>query len=153
MRNRAKCKLCKTVIESLHPVDLVSCKCGEISIDGGTMALKAFAKNWGNFLRIDDDDKEINVTVKDSPNPPEKKNHFFGHPNKSRKNEVVDMFNDIVETFENLPPQALNTYVTHYDLLSVMLVLAEFFKEDCKDDNCPIKSLNPDNVSGLTDIS
>ncbi len=33
--NKAKCRLCKDVIESKSVHDYKSCKCGEIFIDGG----------------------------------------------------------------------------------------------------------------------
>ena len=35
MRNQAKCKKCKQIIESKTRHDFVSCKCGAISVDGG----------------------------------------------------------------------------------------------------------------------
>lgn len=35
VRNAAQCAKCKTVIESKHRHDFVSCECGAIFIDGG----------------------------------------------------------------------------------------------------------------------
>ena len=35
LKNKAKCKKCKTVIESKHRHDFVHCKCGAIFVDGG----------------------------------------------------------------------------------------------------------------------
>ena len=35
VRNRAKCKKCEKVIESLHRHDFKTCKCGAIFVDGG----------------------------------------------------------------------------------------------------------------------
>lgn len=35
MKNRARCKKCKDIIESKYRHDFVSCKCGAIFIDGG----------------------------------------------------------------------------------------------------------------------
>ena len=43
MRNRAKCKLCSSVIESYHRYDEVSCKCGEINISGGNDVLEVIS--------------------------------------------------------------------------------------------------------------
>src|SRR5271166_4679007 len=54
IKNRAKCKLCKDILESFHQHDYVTCTCGEISIDGGTSYWRCAAKNWENFLRLDD---------------------------------------------------------------------------------------------------
>lgn len=34
-RNRAQCKKCKAVIESLHVHDFKTCDCGSIHVDGG----------------------------------------------------------------------------------------------------------------------
>ena len=68
MRNRAKCKLCQSTIESFHPTDLVLCKCGEISVDAGE-GLKCAAKSWENFLRVDDEGNEIIVKVESKTNP------------------------------------------------------------------------------------
>lgn len=35
LRNRARCKLCGSIIESKHVHDFVTCGCGAISVDGG----------------------------------------------------------------------------------------------------------------------
>lgn len=59
MRNRAKCKLCNDLIESIYRHDFVTCKCGEISIDGGREPFtRALAKDWSNFIRVFDDESE-----------------------------------------------------------------------------------------------
>jgi len=59
MRNRAKCKLCNDIIESVHHHDYISCKCGEIAVDGGQHYCRCSAKSWENFIRIDDEGNEI----------------------------------------------------------------------------------------------
>ena len=51
MRNRAKCKLCDDIIESVHHHDYITCKCGEISVDGGDHYCRCSARNWENFIR------------------------------------------------------------------------------------------------------
>lgn len=35
LRNAVRCLKCKSVIESLHVHDFVSCRCGTICVDGG----------------------------------------------------------------------------------------------------------------------
>lgn len=35
IRNAARCLLCNDIIESKHRHDFVTCKCGNISVDGG----------------------------------------------------------------------------------------------------------------------
>jgi tRNA(Ile2) C34 agmatinyltransferase TiaS len=42
--NKAQCKLCNDVIESVHGHDFRWCKCGEIAVDGGKRYLKRAAK-------------------------------------------------------------------------------------------------------------
>lgn len=42
-RNAAKCLLCDTVIESKHVHDCVSCKCGNLFVDGG---LEYLRRGW-----------------------------------------------------------------------------------------------------------
>ncbi len=38
--NKAKCLFCGDIIESTHVHDYKTCKCGKISVDGGTYYLK-----------------------------------------------------------------------------------------------------------------
>jgi hypothetical protein len=38
--NKAKCKKCRTVIESTHRHHFVPCSCGSIAVDGGTDYLR-----------------------------------------------------------------------------------------------------------------
>ena len=52
-RNLALCKLCGDLIESKSRHDFVSCKCGEISVDGGNDYCRALFKNPHNFLFYD----------------------------------------------------------------------------------------------------
>lgn len=54
-RNRAKCRLCGSIIESLHRHDFKKCSCGEIMVDGGNDYWRCGAKDWRNFIRLDDD--------------------------------------------------------------------------------------------------
>ena len=50
--NKAQCKLCTSVIESKHVHDFVSCKCGEIFVDGGKDYLRRGAKDFTNFTEL-----------------------------------------------------------------------------------------------------
>lgn len=63
MRNRAKCKICEEILESFHRHDYVTCKCGEISIDGGQDYWRCSAKDWSNFLRVDDNGNEFSPEI------------------------------------------------------------------------------------------
>jgi len=50
--NKAQCKLCKDIIESKYRHDFVSCKCGEIFVDGGRDYLRRGARNFDNLLEL-----------------------------------------------------------------------------------------------------
>lgn len=52
IRNAARCKLCGDEIESKHRHDFVTCKCGEISIDGGTAYVRCLANDFNNLIDL-----------------------------------------------------------------------------------------------------
>lgn len=122
MRNRAKCKKCQFILESFTIQDYVECSCGEISIWGGNQFLHCSAKNWDNFLRVDDKDQEIQVVFQ------EKELESNSKPNKK---ELLDMLKSMIESYEKLPKEAIHSFVTASELLSLMLLLqAIFLSED-----------------------
>ena len=126
MRNRAKCKLCKKVIESFHATDYVECECGEISVDEGT-SLRCSAKNWSNFLRIDENDNEILVSVRTDPsNFPKEEVDKKGRPDKK---ELIDALDSLIKTYENLPEHARFSAVTHEDLTAALFLISAIIKE------------------------
>lgn len=126
MRNRAKCKLCQTVIESFHLYDYVSCKCGDIAISGGMQKFEVFYKNIGSFMRIDDEGNEILVKEDDKKNEslPEET------PDKLSKKEQLDMLEAMIKNIENLPQNAMSLPINHYDFYSFMLVVLSILRED-----------------------
>ena len=70
MRNRAKCRNCETVIESVHVHDMVACECYKhetgntgIWIDGGT-DYSRIGGNLSNFLWVADDDSVRELRLK-----------------------------------------------------------------------------------------
>lgn len=129
MRNRAKCKLCNSIIESFHHMDYVLCKCEEIFVDGGS-ALKCGAKSWENFLRIDDKDNIIvpRVIEKDEIIMDEKTEE----PKEPlSKKYLLDRLNEMIKSYENLPQSALTLPINHYDFISLMLLIQAFL--ECKD--------------------
>jgi len=139
MRNRAKCKLCKTIIESNETVDYVVCKCGEIAISGGNKSFQVFANDFVNLLRIDDEDNEIVVIVKEKEGLVPLENT---KPPKPNKDELLKLLDEMIKNIENLPPNAMQTYVTHYDLCSALLIISSVLRADCKEESCVINSLN-----------
>ncbi len=145
MKNRAKCKLCSSIIESFHPTDYIFCKCGEISLYGADKMLCA-AKHWENFLRIDDEGNEIIPKIlksgsthpsdeadkkdKDTPSSNGDNNQ---HTLPSKK-ELIDMLSEMIKNIENLPQHAMNNPINHYDFSSLLILLVALFKDDdCKD--------------------
>jgi hypothetical protein len=56
------------VIESLHATDYVKCRCDAIAIDGGPDNYLCYAKDWANFLRVDENGNEIKIKVKNEQN-------------------------------------------------------------------------------------
>lgn len=53
LSNKAQCKLCGDIIESLHGYDFKWCKCGEIAVDGGKNYLRREAKSgFENLIEL-----------------------------------------------------------------------------------------------------
>lgn len=127
MRNRAKCKLCEEIIESTHRHDYVTCKCGEISVDGGNDYHHCRASNWDNFLRVDDEGNIVIPIIKEpEPAPiPEAK-----PLSKPTKQEMLDMLDEMVKRIESLPADAIYSPVTHADFTSLLLLLSAILRSD-----------------------
>lgn len=129
MRNRAKCKLCQEIIESKHRHDYVTCSCSEISIDGGDSYLRCCARNWDNFLRVDDDDNELPIEVHNKEETVERKESPLVETKPSRA-DLISMIDEMVANVERLPNQAMLTPITHYDYMSLLLLLSSIFKAE-----------------------
>lgn len=126
MRNRAKCKLCNDILESFHQHDYVTCKCGEISVDGGQNYFKASAGDWKNFLRVDDEGNEILVKVVEET---KEEVPFIEEAPLPDKQDKLKMLDEMIKNIENLPQQAMILPVNHYDLLSALLLISSILKE------------------------
>jgi len=122
MKNRAKCKLCGDVIESWFKGDLRACGCGEIAVDGGE-AMYAFAHDWRNFLRVDDEGNEIEVKV-EGENKLE-----FEEKKVMTKEEMLESLEGIIKSYDNMPENALYGAVTHYDMQVALMLILEIFKK------------------------
>ena len=59
VRNMAQCRQCADVIESKHGHDFKTCKCGEISVDGGKNYIKRSAKDLNNIIEMSDTYDEV----------------------------------------------------------------------------------------------
>lgn len=51
LRNRAKCLKCGEIIESKHRHDYVTCKCGNLAVDGGRDYLK---RNFQDYSMVEE---------------------------------------------------------------------------------------------------
>ena len=130
MRNRAKCKLCKDVLESFHRHDYVTCSCGQISIDGGNDYYKAAALDWANFIRVDDEDNEIIPKVVDENMPLDK---GFSEETLSKpitKKDLLNQLNSMVENIERLPDVAMTLPINHYDFVSALILIQAILSKD-----------------------
>lgn len=140
MRNRAKCKLCESIIESIHRHDYVTCKCGEISIDGGQDYCHCRATDWSNFLRIDDKGNEIVPKIVDQSEAKASQEGLSIEqqeqdtkglsPSKPSRKDLLNMLRELIKTYESLPPVAMSTAINHYDMLSLLLLLSSILDED-----------------------
>ena len=115
MRNRAKCKKCECIIESLNHQDICECKCGEISVSGGEF-LGCAAFDWSNFLRVDDEGNVITPTVQDAP--------------KVTRNDLLEALDEMIKRIEAMPPNAMIVSINHYDFCSLLVLLSSIFKVD-----------------------
>ena len=50
--NKVRCLKCEDVIESTHRHDFVTCKCGNVSVDGGKDYLKRSALDEGKYEEL-----------------------------------------------------------------------------------------------------
>jgi hypothetical protein len=128
MRNRAKCKLCGSVLESFHRFDYVVCKCGEIAIDGGLDYMRAVAKNFDNFLRVDDDDHEVHVEYKEKTEKKYEEINEQEQTHKPSKEELIRMLDEMVKSYEKLPQHVMLAPVSHADQLSLLMLVSSLFK-------------------------
>jgi hypothetical protein len=125
MKNRAKCKLCESIIESFHTNDYVTCKCGEISVNGGNDFYGCSYKSQENFLRVDDEGNTIipKFVEKEGDVKP-----LDIEPPKLTKKDLIKILEDMVKNIENMPQAAMLTSVNQYDIMALMMILVSIFK-------------------------
>lgn len=120
MRNRAKCKLCNSIIESFHSYDFVQCTCGEIFVDAGD-GLRCGAKDWVNFLRVDDEGKETPITVKEGKDTTVVET--------TDKIDPLEALRQMVAIYGELPKEAQHHPVTNSDMHSILILLEHILSE------------------------
>lgn len=125
MKNRAKCKLCQSIIESFHSTDYVTCACGEISLDGGSDMI-VYANDLNNIIRVDDQGNEIMVKVIDKLSSDVKPLDIEN--SKPSYEELVQMLVNMSKNIEDLPSSALTMPISNYDFGSLISLLIMIFK-------------------------
>lgn len=128
MKNIAKCKLCSSIIESHFMGDVVTCKCGEITVyDGAAMRMEC--RNIENFLRVDDLGHEIVVTYVDKHNDSKENKPINQQLEGISKAELIDFLEHKVKQFANLPDHVKLSHVTCVDLYDFMLDVVNILKK------------------------
>ncbi len=122
MRNRAKCRKCNSIIESYHSEDHVICKCDEIEVYGGA-AMRCAAKDFANFLRVDDEGNEIIVSVKDKDDV---KPLDIG--TKPTKEDLLKMLDEMIKNIDAMPTHIMTEPITHYDFVSALLLISSILR-------------------------
>lgn len=135
MRNRAKCKLCESVIEALHINDLEFCNCGEINVDGSGAPYRCGAKNWDNFIRIDDQENEIIPKIIDKTDTSSRHVESdeialeYNPSSEEKHDKLCCMLKGVIDSYDNLPQHAKLASITHYDLQAALLIIYEIVRK------------------------
>ncbi len=130
MRNRAKCKACGDVLESFLRNDYITCKCGQVSIYGGEWVFGTEAIDYSNFLRIDETGREIPVTYIEKQTVQEEKKEDSKPEPELRREVFIHELDRMIQSFEELPEHAKRSSVSHYDLISLMLLVSNILKRE-----------------------
>ena len=54
---------------------------------------------------------------------------------EEKKKKLLDILDEMIKTYESLPQSAMIAPVTNYDLVSVLLLVSEFFRVDCNEES------------------
>jgi hypothetical protein len=128
VKNRAKCRLCSSIIESHFMGDVVTCKCGEITVYDGA-ALRMECRNIENFLRVDDLGNEIVVTYVDKQPDSQEDEPIHKELEGIGKSDLIDFLDHKVKQFANLPDHVKLSHVTCVDLYDFMLDIVNILKK------------------------
>lgn len=131
-RNRAKCLKCEDIIESFFVYDTVSCSCGEISISTGqgegNEKYLVYA-NLSNFVRIDDEGKDMPVSYRENKEGDEKDaNPTENNENVAREN-LLEILKNKIEIVSNLPNHVQQSFVTQLDFADALSVVYALIKQ------------------------
>lgn len=129
MRNRAKCKLCQSIIESFLPDEIVYCKCGEIAVCDGA-AMRMWPIGSPNFLRVDEVGHEIVVSYKEKRAEGES-HEDSDKPNEPRsKADLIKDFENAIEYIDKAPEHERYSSVTNAALCHYLKALVNILKRE-----------------------
>lgn len=128
MKNRAKCRLCGDILESLTQFDVVECSCKEISIWGGEYELRCHARDFKNFLRIDDRGAERQVKYIEVHEEDQKNEASEPVPKALTRQELIDEIDTLVQYISDYPPHKLHSACTYADLRDFVSLLSSVLK-------------------------
>lgn len=100
-------------------------------MDGGD-ALKCAAKDWTNFLRVDDEDNEIVVQVREKESDSVLPIDLFKNDAPSLS-EKVNMIDEMIKSIERIPEHAKSNAINHYDFSAALLLVSSCLRSLCKE--------------------
>ena len=128
MKNRAKCRLCQTLIESFFERDFITCKCGEISVFGGD-GMHTKAKDYANFLRVDEMGNEIPVKYVSVHEDEKSNGQPTDAPKEFSKAELIEELETFIKNDLQLPDDAHIQHISFVDLLRYMVPILSILKK------------------------
>ena len=128
-RNTAKCKLCNQIIESYHSNDYCLCSCGEIYVDGGPFGMRCGARNWENFVRVDENGNEVIPKIVDPTDASIVADTTNGVKVGLTFDDALEQLKHLETVYKDLPQQVLYSSLSHSDMSSVLTLLVRVF--DC----------------------
>lgn len=87
--------------------------------------MRCGAKNFSNFMRVDDDGNEIVVTIKSSADEDVKQLDIGDKPTRD---DLITMLSDLIKAIDGLPEHAKTAPVTNYDLSASLGLLLAIFR-------------------------
>ena len=127
MKNRAKCKLCHSIIESHFSGDVMYCKCGAISVFGGdSMDMAPFGSP--NFLRIDEQGNEVVVSYKRIDGEKEANDPVEQPPEYFTAEDHVKYLERLLELDEDFLDKGHNQPMSRVEVIQYMRYIVKLFK-------------------------
>lgn len=117
----AKCKLCQSILNPREG-DYITCRCGEITLDGLKKAVVC-EKSIENYIEIDDNGNEIKEGS-------DKKESIESLYKKPCKQDLFVMLDEMIDGIERLPTAGLYAPCTNQDLVSALILISACLRAD-----------------------